>query len=662
MSATAVDAAPLIDDDLLQQINTWCGVHGLMYSDGGTKWNAAPLSLTPLPYPTEAFAFLRQMQPVWNYLMDSVARNRSFLLSELKDVAESDEEFTGTLYKLFRALPESQVRDAWAFGVFRSDYMLSPSPAPESHGFVPMQVEINTIASGLGCLSTKAGHFLRDFLLRHASHPQLQRIFAAQEAIPSSAKLANTTELIQHIAHALQVSPSLRKIAAAMAQAHEVYVRRLRSRAGNGDLDAPDALHDRIRVLFVVQPRERNVGDQRALEEELWRRHSVRCEFATFAELSRWLQIDGDGGGNDNDAPTLFLQRGPDRARYEVSLVYFRAGYTPADYAAAESHGECAASLAAELAEPSRDADLHRLLSGNAAWRVRWAIERSRAIKCPSLGLHLAGTKAVQAAVAREGVLEALLAEASRDDAWAARAAALLRRCFAEQHLLSTALEAPSGAGRGGPSAAIDAALACDGRDWVLKPQREGGGNNLYRAALADALRAARGAASADLQGKGRAAPCASVAALTRLSLPRAPCLQASCSCGASSRRCSAARSSTNSARRCPARRCPSWASSAPSSAAGRALRRASTSPPRRPSAETRLFPAKATTRRSTAATRATCCARRAPRSTRAAWRPASRCSTRCSSSPTATSPPPSSPARKSRQASPPFTLHRCVS
>jgi glutathione synthase len=507
MASTAVDAQPLIDDDLLQQINTWCGVHGLMYSDGGIKWNAAPLSLTPLPYPTGAFAFVRQMQPVWNYLMDSIARNRSFLLSELKNVAASDEEFTGTLYKLFRALPESQVRGAWALGVFRSDYMLSPSSSAEPLGFVPMQVEINTIASGLGCLSTKAGHFLRDFLLRHAAHPQVQRIFEEQEEFPSSSKPANTTKLIQRVAHGLEVSPSLRKIASAMAQAHEVYVRRLRSRAGNddggGDDADADALRDRIRVLFVVQPRERNVGDQRALEEELWRRHGVRCEFATFAELSRWLQVDRDSGGND--APTLFLQRGPDRARYEVSLVYFRAGYTPSDYVADESHGECAAALAG-LAEASHDADLHQLLCGNAAWRVRWTIERSRAIKCPSLGLHLAGTKAVQAAVAREGVLEALLTEASRDDAWAARAAALLRRCFAEQHLLSATLEAPSVAARGGPSAAIDAALACDGRDWVLKPQREGGGNNLYREALADALRAARGSSSAQLQGKRRAA------------------------------------------------------------------------------------------------------------------------------------------------------------
>lgn len=512
MSTTTTNAPPLLDDDLLQQINTWCGVHGLMYSDGEIKWNPAPLSLTPLPYPTEAFAFLQRIQSVWNYLMDSIARNRTFLLSELKDVAESDEEFTGRLYKLFRALPEAEVRGAWTFGVFRSDYMLSPGSSAESHSFVPMQVEINTIASGLGCLSTKAGHFLRDFLLRHASHPQLKLLFEEQEQIPSSAKVTSTTELIQRVARRLEVSPSLHNIASAMAQAHDVYVRRLRSRAGNDD-DA-DSIADRIRILFVVQPKERNVGDQRALEEELWCRHGVRCEFATFTELSRWLQLEQDGGGNV--APTLFLQRGPDRSRYEVSLVYFRAGYTPSDYVFADgSQHDRVGSFGMDLPEASRDAELHQLLRDNMAWRVRWAIERSRSIKCPSLGLHLAGAKAVQAAIARDGVLESLLTEASHDGVWAARAAVLLRRCFAEQHLLDAKL-GMSSASRGQDvgtvcrtqCAAIEAALACDGRDWVLKPQREGGGNNLYRRALADTLREAQASSSARLQGQHVSSIC----------------------------------------------------------------------------------------------------------------------------------------------------------
>ena len=39
-------------------------------------------------------------------------------------------------------------------------------------------------------------------------------------------------------------------------------------------------------------------------------------------------------------------------------------------------------------------------------WNARLMLERSRAIKCPSAALHLAGTKKVQQVLASPGVLE----------------------------------------------------------------------------------------------------------------------------------------------------------------------------------------------------------------------------------------------------------------
>ena len=63
---------------------------------------------------------------------------------------------------------------------------------------------------------------------------------------------------------------------------------------------------------------------------------------------------------------------------------------------------------------------------------------------------------------------------------------ARLRPCFAAQHALGPldTLAPPA-------RAAADAALA-DGARWVLKPQREGGGNNLYGAELSQFLAAHR--------------------------------------------------------------------------------------------------------------------------------------------------------------------------
>lgn len=57
----------------------------------------------------------------------------------------------------------------------------------------------------------------------------------------------------------------------------------------------------------------------------------------------------------------------------EVAVVYFRAGYSPKDY-----HGQ-------------------------AEWNARLKLERSTAIKSPSIAYHLAGTKKVQQVLAEEG-------------------------------------------------------------------------------------------------------------------------------------------------------------------------------------------------------------------------------------------------------------------
>lgn len=67
----------------------------------------------------------------------------------------------------------------------------------------------------------------------------------------------------------------------------------------------------------------------------------------------------------------------------EVSVLYFRAGYTPNDY--------------------PDDSD----------WDTRLMLERSLAIKCPSIGYHLTGTKKVQQVLARDGEVERFLPDAA---------------------------------------------------------------------------------------------------------------------------------------------------------------------------------------------------------------------------------------------------------
>ncbi|KAH0482142.1 MAG: uncharacterized protein KVP18_000260 [Porospora cf. gigantea A] len=114
---------------------------------------------------------------------------------------------------------------------------------------------------------------------------------------------------------------------------------------------------------------------------------------------------------------------------FEVSVVYFRSGY-------------------------AEDAD-----TDSTWWNIREVIERSRAFKCPSVPQQLTGSKSVQSLLAQDETLRAL---GMSDDA--------VHRIMAV-----TALQ-------GDPtldSSIVEKALASP-KDFVLKPCKEGGGNNLF--------------------------------------------------------------------------------------------------------------------------------------------------------------------------------------
>jgi glutathione synthase len=72
----------------------------------------------------------------------------------------------------------------------------------------------------------------------------------------------------------------------------------------------------------------------------------------------------------------IFRFRNIENELYLASVVYFRAGYSPDDY-------------------PTE-----------AEWDARLLIEQSSAIKAPSIGYHLAGTKRVQQRLAEPNIIE----------------------------------------------------------------------------------------------------------------------------------------------------------------------------------------------------------------------------------------------------------------
>lgn len=127
---------------------------------------------------------------------------------------------------------------------------------------------------------------------------------------------------------------------------------------------------------------------------------------------------------------------------HEIGLVYYRAGYAPTEYTT-EQH-----------------------------WTSRQVLESSRAIKCPDIASHLAGMKKIQQVLTDPQVLSKIMLNQQEK-------CAKLQSCFARILTLDP-LDAQT-------SANIASALE-DPQNYVLKPQREGGGNNIYGEDIRTAL------------------------------------------------------------------------------------------------------------------------------------------------------------------------------
>ncbi|KAG7443576.1 glutathione synthase [Guyanagaster necrorhizus] len=175
-------------------------------------------------------------------------------------------------------------------------------------------------------------------------------------------------------------------------------------------------------ILFVVQSGERNVFDQRWLEYELLEKHSIHVIRQTFDELASSASVDPS-------TSALLV------SSIEISTVYFRAGYTPTDY-------------------PTR-----------SHYETRFLLECSKAINCPSIPLQLAGGKKVQQVLAQPGILERFLGEDFTTEQLEE-----LRTSW----MGMWGLDEPDGVQRARERSA----------GLVLKPQREGGGNNVYKESI----------------------------------------------------------------------------------------------------------------------------------------------------------------------------------
>ncbi|XP_046830342.1 glutathione synthetase-like isoform X1 [Vespa crabro] len=172
-------------------------------------------------------------------------------------------------------------------------------------------------------------------------------------------------------------------------------------------------------ILFIVEDVSYNICDQRFHEFEIRKQNpNIKVIRRTLTDM---ITISKLGTNKE-----LIVED------YIVSVVYYRCGYEPGQY-----HTE-------------------------KEWDIRLLIERSSAIKCPSIQYHLSGTKKVQQALAKPGIVARFLKDEKN--------VTNIKEIFTGLYALDFDEHG---------DIAIEMGIQ-NPEQFVLKPQREGGCNNVY--------------------------------------------------------------------------------------------------------------------------------------------------------------------------------------
>lgn len=173
-------------------------------------------------------------------------------------------------------------------------------------------------------------------------------------------------------------------------------------------------------ILFIVENVTYNISDQRLHEFQI---RQLCPKIKIVRRSLTGLVSEG-------------VELGPNKelivSNMEVAVVYYRSGYEVEAYPTEKE------------------------------WDIRLLIECSRAIKCPSIQYHLAGTKKIQQSLAQPSILKKFL----KDDSYVAR----VQEIFTGLYTLDFNNDGEKAVQMG----------INEPNKFVLKPQREGGGNNIY--------------------------------------------------------------------------------------------------------------------------------------------------------------------------------------
>ncbi|CAD7954197.1 unnamed protein product [Amoebophrya sp. A25] len=420
-----------------------------------------------------------------NFVMDAVICDVTFLQKHLTNAAESDPFLRGLLGIMDRCYGTN--RDTSSTGSYeskmkrmeqkqprlhllRQDYLMNAKDTTRSRNY--NQVEINTIAVAFAGMSQTLAE------ITNATGGEGDESDAARKKFFKAAD----------------------GYARGLAAAHEAYARRFAQEFQFQDEDAVGAEHGKEEderspaVCFLCFENDTLEMDQRRIQQSLKTLFDVPSFFAV---------LPGDGEGDVADEGALGLAGTEQEVRDDQEIINVQGTTLHLDSYSRLwiNHRHVAVVYWHTSFAPE-----------NTHSKARELIERSAAIKVPTVPAQLAGTKKIQQCLADEETLMRFLrgytsSSETREENKETKAdnsqlLALARRILdvtATQYDLEEQIETCLSPDADGERArALIGSVYANPEKWLLKPQREGGGNNLFGQDMLDYIKS-RGAAASSV-------------------------------------------------------------------------------------------------------------------------------------------------------------------
>ncbi|GAA5998818.1 hypothetical protein JCM5350_006636 [Sporobolomyces pararoseus] len=356
----------------------------------------APYSLYPSPFPKKLFEKAKSLQQSYNKLYSKITTDDEFLETVIGGNVIKVDDFTRKLYEIWKTVKREGIKQPISLGIFRSDYLVH-SPPP-SNGKEQSEPSLKQVE--FNTISSSFGAL-------STKVSQLHRFLLQSNSYPSH-RLLSPSNLSN-----LPLNPALEGISKSLVDAHLAYEN-----------------HEHSSILMVIQDGERNAFDQRLLQWTVTEKYKIPLLRIPFSQLRSPALSLSPHNSALLYTPPLASKQPSSKQPIEISLVYYRTAYSPQDYYTPQE------------------------------WSTRLLIEKSLAIKCPSIGMQLSGCKKIQQVLSQPSRLEKFVQdEKERKE---------LRESF-------VGLWGMEDGGEGEELAMKES------ERFVLKPQREGGGNNIYR-------------------------------------------------------------------------------------------------------------------------------------------------------------------------------------